>query len=95
MTEQFKAKQVLCPCCKARTFTQDAPWKKVCVTYYLERNPSKRRTPEPVVHAGAGIAPDMLKRILYLVHPDKHGNSEASNIATTYLLELRKGAAHG
>ncbi len=90
------ARVVLCPSCKTRTFTQDAPWKLLCVTCYLEHNPSKRRAPEPVpvVHAGAGIEPGMLRRLIQLTHPDRHGNSEASNVATRYLLALRKEAAH-
>lgn len=33
---------------------------------------------------------DMLKRLLYLCHPDKHRNSEASNLATEWLLKQRK-----
>lgn len=96
MTEkQFTAGTVLCPCCEARTFYKDSPWKRVCVACYLERNPGKRRTPEPVpvaLPAGAGIEPAMLRRLLQLAHPDKHGNSEASNIATRYLLALRSEA---
>jgi len=35
------------------------------------------------------IEPNMLQRLIYLTHPDKHGNSEASNLATRYLLEMR------
>ena len=85
------ARMVTCPSCKTRTFTQDAPWKLLCVTCYVA---SKRRTPEPVpvVHAGAGIEPDMLRRLIQLTQPDKHDNSEASNVATRFLLALRKEA---
>lgn len=95
MTEKtFTAGTVLCPCCQARTFHQDAPWKLMCVTCYLERNPGKRRTPEPVpvAPAGAGIDQDMLRRLIQLCHPDRHGNSEAANTATRYLLALRNEA---
>ena len=35
------------------------------------------------------IDPDMLSRLIRLCHPDKHGNSEASNKATIWLLEQR------
>lgn len=89
----FTAGTVLCPCCEARTFYQDAPWKKVCVTCYLAR-PGKRRStePVPVAAAGAGIEPAMLRRLIQLCHPDKHGNSEAANTATRYLLALRSEA---
>ena len=87
---------VTCPSCKTRTFTQDAPWKLLCVSCYLAANPSKRRTtePVPVVHAGAGTEPGMLRRLIQLCHPDRHGNSEAATTATRYLLALRKGVAH-
>jgi hypothetical protein len=88
MTEkQFTAGTVLCPCCEARTFYQDAPWKLLCVTCYLERNPGKRRSTELVpVTVGAGIEPAMLRRLIQLCHPDKHQGSEAAHIATRHLL---------
>lgn len=37
----------------------------------------------------APIPPEMLRRLIHLCHPDKHGGSEASNIATRYLLALK------
>ena len=94
--KRFTAGAVLCPACKARTFIQDKPWKRVCVTCYLESNPSKRRThePVPVVPAGVSIEPDMLRRLIQLCHPDRHNGSEAANVATAYLLALRKEAHH-
>ncbi len=36
------------------------------------------------------IAPEMLRRLIHLCHPDKHGGSEASNTATRFLLGLRR-----
>lgn len=36
------------------------------------------------------IPPDMLKRLIRLCHPDKHGNSETANAVTRWLLEQRK-----
>ena len=32
-------------------------------------------------------------QLVQLVHPDRHGNSPLSNDVTTWLLELRRGAA--
>ena len=94
MTEkEFTPGTVLCPCCEARTFYQDAPWKMLCVSCYLEaRNPGKRRSTEPVPVAagGAGIEPAMLRRLIQLCHPDKHQGSEAATVATRYLLALRE-----
>ena len=89
----FTSGTVLCPCCHARTFYQDAPWKVLCVTCYLERKPGKRRSTEPVpAAAGAGIEPAMLRRLIQLCHPDKHQGSEAATVATRYLLGLRREA---
>ena len=90
---QFTPGTVLCPCCRARTFYQDAPWKLLCVTCYL-RNPSKRRSaePVPVAAAGAAIEPAMVRRLMQRCHPDRHGNSEAATVAPRDLLALRSEA---
>ena len=93
MTEQpFTPGTVLCPCCEARTFYRDAPWKLLCVSCYLERNPTKRRATEPVPVAAAGIEPAMLRRLIQLCHPDRHQGSEAATVATRFLLALRSEA---
>ena len=91
MTEKmFTARMVECPSCKARTFYQDHAWKLVCVSCYLASKAATSTAPA----LPTAIAPDMLRRLIQLCHPDKHNDSEASNTATRYLLEL-KGAAHG
>ena len=38
----------------------------------------------------AAIPPDKLKVLIQLTHPDRHGNSQAANDATVWLLSLRK-----
>jgi hypothetical protein len=86
----FTPGNVTCPCCEARTFFQDQPWKRMCLSCYLARNPGKRRSAEPVLVAAAGIEPEMLRRLIQLCHPDKHQGSESSNTATAYLLKLRE-----
>lgn len=40
----------------------------------------------------ASIPADMLGRLIRLCHPDRHGNSEASNQTTAWLLERRREA---
>ena len=92
MREQmFTPRMVLCPCCKSRTYFQDAVWKRLCLTCWAEQ----KSKPAPATPPPAkGIEPEMLRRLLQLCHPDKHNNSEASNIATCYLLALR-GSARG
>lgn len=94
MTEKsFSGAKVLCPTCKARTFIQDAPWKLQCITCYLARKGKTAPTARYAV-TPAPIEPGMLRRLIQLCHPDRHGNSEAANIATRWLLEL-KGGQHG
>ena len=36
------------------------------------------------------LEPEMVKRLLYLCHPDKHNNSKPSIIATNYLMGLKR-----
>lgn len=38
----------------------------------------------------ANVPPDMRRRLIQLCHPDRHGNSEASQVATRWLLEGRQ-----
>ena len=93
MTDFHAGATVLCPTCRVRTFVQDQPWKLVCVTCYLVRKGKTTGIAMPTATA-APIPADMLRRLVQLCHPDRHGNSEASNTATRYLLAL-KGGAHG
>ena len=95
MTEKsFSGAKAICPSCGA-TYLQDEPWKRVCLKCYLKAK-GKTYTPPPartLPAPAAPIEPGMLRRLIQLCHPDRHGNSEASNIATLYLLAL-KGVAH-
>ncbi|MGB4912115.1 MAG: hypothetical protein WBO95_08290 [Candidatus Dechloromonas phosphoritropha] len=50
----------------------------------LERDTLRRS-----LQAAISIPPDMLARLIRLCHPDRHGNSEASNMATAWLLVQR------
>ncbi|MBV5297435.1 MAG: hypothetical protein JZU64_04660 [Rhodoferax sp.] len=89
----FEPHNAECPSCGGRYF-MDVHWKRTCLKCYLQ---TKGRTESPRVQVRIVVEPipaDMLKRLVYLVHPDKHANSEASNIATKYLLQLRE-VQHG
>lgn len=48
----------------------------------------RSRTPSPQ-HNGQTIPPDMLKRLIQLAHPDRHGGSAAATTATQWLLQQR------
>ena len=39
---------------------------------------------------GSGIPPEMLRRLIQLAHPDRHGGSDAANTATQWLLSQRR-----
>ena len=41
-------------------------------------------------HRGSPIPPEMLRRLIHLAHPDRHGGSEAANTATQWLLSQRR-----
>lgn len=88
----FTPGAAICPTC-GDTYYREFEWKRVCLPCYLKE---KGKTPPPVNTAPAviPIEPGMLRRLVQLCHPDKHGNSEASNTATRYLLAL-KGGQHG
>ena len=79
-------------------FFADEPWKKICIpcwkrnkgikskTYYeQDRFFSNFEPPSPPQQIDA----EMLRRLIYLCHPDKHSNSQASTVATDWLLKQR------
>lgn len=90
----FHPGAAICPTC-GETYYRDIVWKRVCLDCYLVR---KGKTAAPTAHYAVRtepqIEPDMIRRLVQLCHPDRHGNSEAANIATRYLL-TQKEAAHG
>jgi len=55
----------------------------------LALSAEQSRTPRPQ-HNGHNIPPDMLKRLIQLAHPDRHGGSPAANTATQWLLAQRE-----
>jgi hypothetical protein len=69
--------------CKCQFDTNEA-WKTVCLACYKKsKGYTKPTIPTNVIDA------DMLKKITYLCHPDKHNQSEVSIIVTKYLLTLK------
>ena len=81
-----------CPIC-GNTYFKDFHWKRTCLKCYLKTKPDTAPQARNVV-VKEPIPADMLKRLAYLVHPDKHNGSEASHIATRFLLQLRE-VQHG
>ena len=54
------------------------------LTLMTARNQSQSR------HSGPAIPAEMLRRLIQLAHPDRHGGSEAATKATRWLLEQRE-----
>ena len=73
----------------------DETWKKLCLSCWKETARAKERAKAPpppqfkVVHfpVPARIPHDMLRRMLQLCHPDKHGGSEMAVVVTQWLLK--------
>lgn len=88
MPETFRPGAVPCPSC-GKLFEQREPWAKLCLRCYLKKKSSY--TPSAQVPPTAPvIEPGMLRRLIQLAHPDRHGNSEAATLATAWLLKQRE-----
>ena len=72
-----------CTECKHQ-FNTKAAWKTICLTCY-----KKLKGITKPISPTKNIDVDMLKKIIYLCHPDKHDQSEVSIKVTKYLLTLK------
>lgn len=63
--------------------------------WMYERNQSEQhsdfRPTSTTGNAAAGIPSGMLRRLIQLCHPDKHGGKDSARIATEWLLKCRAG----
>ena len=66
-------------------------WRVRCLPCWRESK-GPRSAPVQGQAAAPVIEPQMLRRLLQLAHPDRQGGSEASVLATQYLLGLRDAA---
>ena len=68
-------------------------WLSLSVPQWLydKANGEQSAPPPPrtTSNTGGGIPADMLKRLIYLCQPDKHGGNKASALATEWLLQQR------
>lgn len=78
--------RAICKNC-GEPFNRDLEWKTYCVPCFIK----VKKASEAAVEAAnnPAIPEDMLNRIIRLCHPDRHQNSEASNVATAFLLDMR------
>lgn len=71
-------------------YLRKGEWLRLSVPQWLyEKANGEQSAPVPTGNAGAAIPADMLRRLIMLCHPDRHGSSKASTIATQWLLEQR------
>lgn len=85
---------VTCPQCN-QEFYRDEHWKRVCLSCFKANKRKERqreeeyRAVEPVKEIEV-IPPDVLRKLLYLCHPDKHNNSRVATTMFVWLSELKK-----
>lgn len=91
-----------CAVCEA-DFLTPYSWATMCKECFIESKKNERENlfeqaaywqeraekAEEMINEQS-IDPYMLRQLIQLCHPDKHGNSENSIKATKYLLSLRK-----
>jgi hypothetical protein len=75
--------KVPCPQC-GKLFNQNEPWKRICVSCYIVN-----KKPQSKHGANLFVDNNLLKRLIMLCHPDKHGGSQMSVEVTQKLLEMR------
>jgi len=73
-------------------------WKKICLKCWKKNKKEEsdaafnefmhRQYPSSKA-SNSIISEEMLRRLIYLCHPDKHDNSDAANTATSWLLKQR------
>jgi hypothetical protein len=67
-------------------FYADADWKKTCLSCWIE---SKNKPVTNTIIREADIEPEIIKKLLFLCHPDKHNNSVTSTEITKWLINKR------
>jgi len=81
-----------CLSCSALFFYYEGEeWKTQCLRCYLQKR-QKQADSKPTQN-GTDIPDDILKKLIILCHPDKHGNSEMSNAVTVWLLSKKQTRA--
>lgn len=92
-----------CKC--GSTYYRDKPWKTICIDCWKQYKRDEealkwaQQQPKEIIKIVTVQAPpiemDMIRRLLQLCHPDRHGNSQAATEATQYLLGLKRQAQAG
>lgn len=71
-------------------FMASQDWKTYCIPCFIKIKKSQENAASSIVaQQKYTLEEEMLNRIIRLCHPDKHKSSEASHIATVFLLGMR------
>lgn len=84
-------------------FSTNYKWATVCKDCYVDKKKAEHQdlieqvgywreraiSAEQKLVCMVSIDPEMMRRLIFLAHPDKHNQSESSRIATQWLLEKR------
>jgi integrase len=72
-------------------FSADQDWKTYCIPCFIKMKKAQEGFSYPTTEAKKEsiLTEEMLSRIIRLCHPDKHKSSEASHVATVFLLGMR------
>jgi len=89
----FMPHRATCPSC-GKTYLQDQPWKRICLACYLKTKGKSTPPARQLPAIEPAIPLDMVRRLIQLCHPDRHGGSQAAVIATQWLLKI-KDLQHG
>lgn len=71
-------------------FSADQDWKTYCIPCFIKmKRAQEGEQTTVVIQSKYSLDEEMLNRVIRLCHPDKHKSSEASHVATVFLLGMR------
>lgn len=92
----------VCEVC-GQSFETSYTWARMCKPCFISEKKAETEDLKEAVEYWRGkyeaavnsnknkvdFSPDVLKKLIYLCHPDKHNNSQAAHEITQFLLRLR------
>jgi hypothetical protein len=84
----------ICTTCRGHFLRKDDEhWKNLCLACFKQSKAKEWASASNSTNTSYKptqvIEKEMLRRLIYLCHPDKHNSSEASLISTKWLLQLK------
>ena len=83
-----------CPQCGLE-FYKDEYWKRICIGCFKVnkghgRQQQRQQPTYKPESKPSQITPDVLKKLMYLCHPDKHNNSQVATDMFVWLSKMKK-----